>query len=104
MFVFNDNIHEIKWGTSVGASGGTCEFEKILKFIKNTTSDYLINVIITDAQFPHIDQNAIENLLKEHEGCLLFITNSPNRIIENIAKKYSTKLFYIEADTNFTIK
>jgi len=68
------------------------------------TEDFLINIIITDAEFPTIDEKEVDKLMKNIKGMLLFVTNNENYIMKKISKKYETQLFYILADANFEIQ
>ena len=102
MFAFDMKMHQIKWGNRINADGGTMDFDKILEFISHNTKEYLINVIITDAGFS-IDKALVERFMKDIEGMVLFITNSPSQPMKELAKKYATQLFYIEADSQFTL-
>ena len=102
IFSFDEEIRELKWGKKCDSNGGTAPFHKILDFIIKNTKDCLINVMITDGEF-EVKSNEIKNLINNLEGIILFITNTPNDKMEDESKKYKTKLFYIEADTNFTL-
>lgn len=102
MFAFDESMHELKWGKKCGASNGNMSFEEMCEFMEKTTKDYLVNVFITDAQF-QITASAVEKILKDHQGCILFITNVPNKTMEALSKKMPKQLFYIEADENFTL-
>lgn len=101
-FVFNDSIHPVEWGKRYGASGGTLPFDGIVDYIKENTNDYLINVIITDAEFD-IKRDVVMGMLNEVYGLIQFVTNSSNKTIESMAMGSKGKLQYIEADPNFSI-
>ena len=101
-FVFNDRIHPVTWGKRYDASGGTLSFDGIVDYIKKNTNDYLINVIITDAEFD-IKKDVVMDMLKEIYGLIQFVTNSPNPVIKSMATVSSGKLQYIEADPQFSI-
>ena len=101
-FLFNDSIHPIEWGKRYGASGGTLPFDGIVDYIKKNTNDYLINVIITDAEF-NIKRDVVMGMLNEVYGLIQFVTNSSNKTIESMAMGSKGKLQYIEADPNFSI-
>lgn len=101
-FLFNDSIHPIEWGKRYGASGGTLPFDGIVDYIKKNTNDYLINVIITDAEFD-IKRDVVMGMLNEVYGLIQFVTNSSNKTIESMAMGSKGKLQYIEADPNFSI-
>lgn len=101
-FLFNDSIHPIEWGKRYGARGGTLPFDGIVDYIKKNTNDYLINVIITDAEFD-IKRDVVMGMLNEVYGLIQFVTNSSNKTIESMAMGSKGKLQYIEADPNFSI-
>jgi hypothetical protein len=101
-FVFNDSIHPVEWGKRYGASGGTLPFDGIVDYIKENTNDYLINVIITDAEFD-IKRDVVMGMLNEVYGLIQFVTNSSNKTIESMAMGSKGKLQYIEADSNFSV-
>ena len=106
MFAFDYNIKEIEYGKRCTADGGTMPFNSLLKEINKRTKENLINIVITDAEM-EIDEKDITDLLKELKGLLIFIsnqTNSATKTIENISKNNKTKLVFIQADSDFTIK
>lgn len=101
-WAFNDYIKEIEFGKTVSASGCTMPFNDLLKNINKFSKEYLVNVIITDAQF-EIEQNSIKDLLDKIDGIVLFITNIANSTVEILSKKYPNKLYYIVANQDFTL-
>lgn len=103
MFAFNDSMKEVKFGSRVNASGGTMSFDSILNFMSKNTKNYLINIIITDAEFD-IDKDKIDTFIKDIDGMVSFITNNDTEAVKNIAKKHKDQLFYILADRNFNVK
>jgi predicted metal-dependent peptidase len=105
-FVFNDRMNEIKFGQTAYASGGTMDFDEILKFISKNTKNVLINIIITDAGF-NVNETEVKNFLKkEVDGLVIFITNCENAQVKKIANEneFKTKLIYILADANFNVE
>ena len=102
-FAFDNSLHELEFGKTMSASGGTMSFNDLLKCIGENTKDYLINVIVTDAEFQSINVNNIKDLLKSINGIILFITNEPEQVIENMAKENKNKLYYILANKQFTL-
>ena len=106
-FVFDTTVTEIKFGKRVNADGGTFGFEDILNYIKNHTSNFTINVIITDAEFSSIQTEPIKTFLDTHSGMLAFITNNSNGEpkIEGIANtpKYKHKMKFIKASSDFSL-
>ena len=104
IYAFEYDIREINFGKRCTTGGGTMPFQQLLRDISDRTKDYLINVILTDAGFSDINVSEVDKFINDIDGCILFITNEPSSIMKNIAKKHNTKLFYIEADKNFTVK
>lgn len=105
-FVFNDRMNEIKFGQTAYASGGTMDFDKIIKFISENTKNVLINIIITDAGFS-VNETEVKNFLKkEVDGLVIFITNCENAQVKKIANEneFKTKLVYILANANFNVE
>lgn len=102
MHAFNHSMYEIKFGSKTEASGGTMGFHEILQYIKDHTNDYLINIIITDAEFS-INEPEVEKFIKDIEGMVIFITNNDNATMKKLAKQYENTLYYILADSNFTL-
>jgi ABC-type branched-subunit amino acid transport system substrate-binding protein len=99
-------MNEIKFGQTAYASGGTMDFDEILKFISKNTKNVLINIIITDAGF-NVNETEVKNFLKkEVDGLVIFITNCENAQVKKIANEneFKTKLIYILADANFNIE
>jgi len=103
MLAFDDDIREVKWGNKMNVGGGTCPFDAILNYIRKNTNEYMINIIITDAEFD-INENKITKFLQDIDGCVIFVTNSTSSDVKEIAQKKENKLklFYIQADNNFT--
>lgn len=104
IFAFDMNIKEIPYGKKASADGGTCDFSDIFDYIKNETNTFLINIIITDAA-SSVDKNKVKKLINDIAGMVIFIANNDSQSeIKELAKEYNTKLFYILADSDFTIK
>lgn len=105
-FVFNDYMKEIKFGQTASAAGCTMSFDEILEFISKNTKTMLINIIITDADFP-VDEAKVKEFLKTGvDGLVIFITNCENAQVKKIANEnaFKTKLIYILADANFNVE
>jgi hypothetical protein len=103
-FVFDDSISEIPFGKRCHASGGTCDFDKILNYINKHTKDILINCIITDAEFG-IDKAEVRKFINDLPGLVIVVTNTDNNVLKSLSNEadLKTKLIYILADKNFTI-
>lgn len=102
MFIFNTQIKEIKWGTKYPAGGNNVEFHEIVQYMSKHTKEFMINVVITDARFK-IGKNEVKNFIKDIDGMLLFITNNECKDMEELSKEFKNKIFYVLADSNFTI-
>lgn len=103
-YAFDVSLHKLKFGQKMKADGGTMSFNKLLDYVNEYSKDFLINVIVTDAQFSDIDTSTIKGMLKEIDGIIIFITNTANETMEKLSKTYPTKLNYILADSEFTLK
>lgn len=103
-YAFDTSLHKLQFGKKMPASGGTMSFNQLLDYINKNTKDFLINVIVTDAQFNKINTSIVKDMLDEISGIVIFITNTQNETIEDLSKKYKTKLHYILADSEFTLK
>lgn len=104
-WAFDMQMHELPWGKTIRADGGTMDFDKILDFINRHTKDFLINIIITDAGFS-VPTQQVKDLLKSIEGMVIFVTNTASHEVESISKEteFRNQLVYVLADTNFTVK
>lgn len=102
-YAFDTELHKLQFGKKMHASGGTLSFNKLLDYINENTKDFLINVIVTDAQFSDINTSTVKDLLNNIDGIVIFITNTANETMEQLSKKYPTKLNYILADYEFTL-
>lgn len=107
MFAFDDSIEEIPWGKKVNARGGNLSMEDYLKNIEDKTGNYLINVFITDGQF-NIDEKTVKEFIQSLYGCFIYVSNMESQtttVMKTLSKdhKFSTKLYYIEADEYFSL-
>ena len=100
-FIFNDKIKEIPYGKVANASGSTISLDDLCEYIYKKSGDYLINIIITDANFGGINEQKITKIVEENENLLVFVTNEHNQQVKNLADKFDTKIVYIFADDNF---
>jgi hypothetical protein len=101
IFAFNKYMTEIKFGDKVNAAGGTMDFDEIIDFMIENTDKFLINIIITDADFK-IPTAEVNTMIKKIDGLVVFITNNEKREVKNMAKN-THKLHYILANKDFTI-
>ena len=84
------------------------ELDRLLKHIADKSKDYLINVIITDAEFSEINaaKRDMKELLKNIPGMLHFIIHNEGTMameVKNMAKQFPTQLFYVQADPDFKL-
>lgn len=100
-FIFNDRIKEIPYGKVANASGSTISLDDLCEYIYKKSGDYLINIIITDANFNGINEQKVTKIVEENENLLVFVTNEHNQQVKNLADKFDTKIVYIFADDNF---
>jgi hypothetical protein len=103
MFAFDSRLIPLKWGKRINADGTTMSFNEIMECINTNSKDHMINIIITDGKFD-VDINQVNKFLNEIGGCIIYVTNEDNITVKNIADSNKTKLFYILADEDFTVK
>ena len=104
MYAFDTQMYEVQYGKKKTAGGGTLSFEELIKYIKDNTYNYLINVIITDAGFSGINKTETTKFIKDINGMIEFVTNEDSIEIKKLAKLYPTQLNYILADPQFNIE
>ena len=102
MHAFDYSMHELKWGSRMRADGGTMSFHEILNYIGKHTNDYLINVIITDAEFD-INESEVKKFIKDIKGMIVFVTNNDNATMKKLGKDYKGTLYYILANSSFEL-
>ena len=102
IYAFNHSMKELQYGDTINADGGTMDFDEIVKFISEHTAEYMINVIITDAQFS-VNENETDKFIRNIGGMLEFITNNDNEVMKELSKKYKTQLNYILASADFSL-
>ena len=103
MYSFDSRMIKIKFGDIPSCGGTTMSFAEIVEYIQKNTNDYMINIIITDGEFPSSDVKAIDNLIKTINGIIVVIVNQDNDTLKKTADKYEGKMYYILADSNFTV-
>ena len=108
-WVINHNFNGVKSGDSIRINGSydvniwySYDNDTKTQVIKET-NNYMINIIITDAEF-NIKENEVNKFLNEVDGFVIFVTNNSSSPVEEIAKKNKLKLLYIQADSQFTTK
>lgn len=104
-YAFDTRMREIPFGKTISADGSTMDFDEILEFIDKNSKDYLINIIVTDANFT-VNTAEVKKFLKNIPGLVIFVTNQDNKAVKAISEEndFKLKLNYILADSSFTIK
>ena len=102
-WVFDTRMQELEFGKTCSDGGGTMSFDELLSHINDLSKDFMINIIITDAQF-NVNESEVIKFAKGLGGLILFITNEDNPTVKHISDKMPKKLVYILADSSFTIK
>ena len=104
IFAFDTAMQQIQFGKVASVGGGTMDFHQLLEHIEKRSQDFLINVILTDAEFD-VREKQVCNFIDKIGGMLQFITNNENKEVKRIAdmEKYKTKLFYILANPTFEL-
>ena len=102
-WVFDTRIQELEFGKTCGDGGGTMSFDELLSHINDLSKYFMINIIITDAQF-NVNESEVIKFAKGLGGLVLFITNEDNPTVKHISDNMPKKLVYILADNSFTIK
>lgn len=104
IFAFDTQLEEVQFGKVASCGGGTMAFHQLLEHIEKRSQDFLINVILTDAEF-EVRQKEVCDFVDKIGGMLQFITNNENKEVKRIAEmvKYKTKLFYILANSTFEL-
>ena len=102
-YAFDRHFYKIENGKIPNANNDNVDFNEILEYIeKNSISD-MINVIITDAQFPINPRKCIE-AIKKTAGMFIVVANSSynQSDFEEIEKALKEKFKFLLADTDFT--
>jgi hypothetical protein len=104
-YAFDTRMREIPFGKTISSDGSTMDFDEILEFIDKNSKDYLINIIVTDANFS-VNTAEVKKFLKNIPGLVIFVTNQDNKAVKAISEEndFKLKLNYILADSSFTIK
>lgn len=103
LYSFEYDIREIPYGKRTSAGGGTMPFDQLFEEIAKHSKENLINIIITDGE-SSIKTNTVNDLLKDIDGLIIFITNQEQADVKKVAEQNKTKLIYILADGTFKLK
>lgn len=103
-YAFNTRFSKVKAGTIPHANGDNVDFNEILEEINKKSLNDLVNIIITDAQFP-IPLTQTVNAVKNSNGMYIVITNSDysRHDLEAVQNKIPDKFVWIQADSKFSI-
>ena len=108
LYSFEMDITEIKYGKRTSDGGGTMPFHRLLQEIIDHSKDSLINIIITDGEFPDVKETEVKKFINELDGLIIYITNKDNASNNKIKKiadtqEFKTKIKYILADHDFKL-
>jgi len=104
IFGFDTQLYPIEYGKKMSAGGCTMSFDELFDHIEKNTKEFLINIIITDAESP-CDRSTATKTLDELPGMVAFVTNGSQPEVKALAdsNKFKTKLHYIQAKSDFSI-
>lgn len=75
-YSFNGGVHKEKRPNIPRPNGTTLPLLELIKEIEGLTKDYMVNVIITDAEMGQFPVNKIKNEMMNLAGNLIFITDN----------------------------
>ena len=101
-YAFDDYMKEIKRGQKAPANGGTMSLQNLLGYVEKQTKEYLINIILTDAEFS-IDRSAVVKLVKSMDGMFFLIANQPKPECEDIEKQLKGQFVFLQANDEFQL-
>lgn len=102
-YVFDTSIKEIPRKKYVQANGDNVGFEEIMDYIYKNTSDAMVNVVITDAEFS-FDVPKIKKFLEENVEFFVFVTNNQSPEMKSVARSIGDKkLKYIYVGNSFDL-
>ena len=103
-YSFDDYFHKEKVPLGIHArNAGNIDLDELLNGMLTKTQTSMINVILTDADFP-VNPSVCIPIIKKFSGLLVFVINSTKHSAdyEEIAKQCKN-FKYIETDTDFTV-
>ena len=102
-YAFDEDFHECKPNQIPRASSGNVDFNEILEYIHKHSLNDMINIIITDAQFPINPRKCIEAIRQTQGLFIVVANNSSNQSDFNeIEKELDGKFHFLLADVDFT--
>ena len=104
IFAFNTTIYPITYGDKMRANGGNVDLEELMDEMKRKNpADTMINIILTDAQWP-INKTEVIKFVEDSGALFIFITNQHTPEIKKLSETLRTQIKYIEADESFSIE
>lgn len=104
IFAFNTKIYPIDYGDRMSANGGNVDLEELMDEMKRENpADTMINIILTDAQWP-INKTEVIKFVEDSGALFIFITNQHTPEIKKLSESLRTQIKYIEADESFSIE
>ena len=105
-FAFDYDLHKLKYGQKMSASGGTMSLNDLVDNIKTNTKDAMINIILTDGGLGDSKPENVYRNLKNIDGNVIIICNDESACseLDDIAKKSNGRVISIHADSDFTVK
>ena len=104
IFAFNTTIYPITYGDKMRADGGNVDLEELMDEMKRKNpADTMINIILTDAQWP-INKTEVIKFVEDSGALFIFITNQHTPEIKKLSETLRTQIKYIEADESFSIE
>lgn len=103
-YSFDDYFHKEKVPLGIHArNAGNIDLDELLNGMLTKTQTSMINVILTDADFP-ANPSVCVPIIKKFSGLLVFVINSTKHSADYEEIEKQCKNFkYIEADENFTV-
>jgi len=104
-YTFNTEFYKLKPNEMPTSSGSNVNFDEILEYIHAHSLNDMVNIIITDAEFPIRPQQCIK-AIKQTEGLFIVVANNNKNMsdFEDIEKALPGKFKFLLADEDFTFK
>lgn len=101
-FAFDTQMHELKVGQVPRANDDNMSLAEILEFIATRPKKDLINIIITDGQYP-INDAQMAAYFKNYDGLMVMVINNVNSKMKALEDKFKGKFVYVQADSQFSL-
>ena len=99
---FDTEMHELKVGQVPNPNNDNMSLAEILGFIATRPKKDLINIIITDGQYP-INDAQMAAYFKNYEGIMIMVINNVNAKMKALEQKFKGKFVYVQADNQFSL-